>query len=292
LHLDAGKNSVGNLNRVSNFVLAVEEVPHVKETVHAGQVEKTSALGRPATVSKVALMVASLHNRLAEFLGPDLSGPVTNRKEVLKLGGVTLEGVDGAVMLTVFNTVTHVNFDLILTFVGLHDITLLATDQVLQGRGLGVILKGGSTANLGKGLALYGVGVVKNELISGTFSEHALIPPEKATISRGGDALGSGLGSGQPVDIVDGVVVGLFKESGLDRLDNSGGATLTLIKELKGAVVGTTNNNISIFVVEHKGAKRRGGFKSTFGPVGVVQVPDVGHLRHVGGSLLETELGV
>jgi hypothetical protein len=211
LNLDAGKNSVGNLNRVGNFILAVEEVPYVKETVHACQVEKTSALGRPTTVSKIALMVVSLHNRLAELLEPDLSGPVTNRKEVLKLGGVTLECVYGAVMLTVFNTVAHVNFDLIFTFVSFHDLTLLATDQVLQGRGLRVVLKSRSTANLGKRLALHGVVVVENELVRGTFSEHALIPPEKATISGCGDALGSGLGSGQPVYIVDGVVVGLFK---------------------------------------------------------------------------------
>jgi hypothetical protein len=160
LHLDAGKNSVGNLHGVSDFVLAVEEIPHIKETVHAGQVEKTATLGRPATVSQVALMVAGLHNGLTELLGPNFGGPVTNRKEVLELGGVTLEGVDGAVMLAILKTVTNVDFDLVLTSVSLHDVALFATDQVLHGGSLGVVLEGGSTANLGEGRSSDGVSVV------------------------------------------------------------------------------------------------------------------------------------
>jgi hypothetical protein len=237
-------------------------------------------------------MVAGLHDGLTELLGPDLGGPVTDGKEVLKLGGVTLESVDGAVMLSVFETVAHINFDLVLTSVSLHDVTLLATDQVLHRGSLRVVLKGGSTANLGCGWARNRVSVVEDKLISGALSEHALVPPEEATIGGGGDTLGSGLGGGEPVNIVDGVVMTLLEDGGLNGLDDTWGATFTLIEELEGTVVSTTNDDISILVVEHEGAQGGARVKGTFGSVRVVQVPDVRHPRHVGRHLLEAELGV
>ena len=45
-------------------------------------------------------MVASLHNRMAlEIFTPNLGGPITDSQEVLKVTGVSLDIVDGAVML-------------------------------------------------------------------------------------------------------------------------------------------------------------------------------------------------
>jgi hypothetical protein len=53
LNVDCCQNAVRNLLGVSNFVLSVEEVPDVQETVHSCQEEKTGANGGPATVSDV-----------------------------------------------------------------------------------------------------------------------------------------------------------------------------------------------------------------------------------------------
>lgn len=78
-------------------------------------------------------MVACLNNGLFKFFGPNLGTPVTDGQEVFKLEGVTLEGVDGAVMLAVFETVTHVDFNLVLTTIGLHHATILTTNKVLHG---------------------------------------------------------------------------------------------------------------------------------------------------------------
>ena len=77
-------------------------------------------------------MVASLHDGLTELLRPDLSAPVTNGQEVFELGGVTLKSIDGAVMLAVLLTITHVNFNLVLTTIGLHHGTVLATAEILH----------------------------------------------------------------------------------------------------------------------------------------------------------------
>jgi hypothetical protein len=86
--------------------------------------------------------------------------------------------------------------------------------------------------------------------------------------------------------------MGLLEDGGLDGLDHARGATLTLIEELEGTVVGTTDNNIGVLVVENKGAEGGAGVEGTLRSVGVVEVPDVRHLGHVGRHLLEAELGV
>lgn len=65
-----------------------------------------------------------------------------------------------------------------------------------------------------------------------------------------------------------------------------------MIEELEGTVVSTTNDNISVLVVEHKGAQGGARVKGTFRSVRVVQVPDVRHPGHVERHLLEAELGV
>ena len=49
--LDGGEHGVRDFLGVGDFVLSVEEVPHVEETIHASQEEKTSTSLGPATVS-------------------------------------------------------------------------------------------------------------------------------------------------------------------------------------------------------------------------------------------------
>ena len=49
--LDGGKDCVRYFLGVGDFVLSVEEVPHVEETIHASQEEKASTSLGPATVS-------------------------------------------------------------------------------------------------------------------------------------------------------------------------------------------------------------------------------------------------
>lgn len=75
-----------------------------------------------------------------EILAPDLGGPITNGEEILQVTGVSLDVVDGAVMLTLLKTELQVDFDL-LSFVGLQDVTLFSSNQVLEWRGIRVVLQ-------------------------------------------------------------------------------------------------------------------------------------------------------
>jgi hypothetical protein len=75
-----------------------------------------------------------------EILAPDLGGPITNGEEILQVTGVSLDVVDGAVMLTLLKTELQVDFDL-LSFVGLQDVTLFSSNQVLEWRGICVVLQ-------------------------------------------------------------------------------------------------------------------------------------------------------
>ena len=79
-------------------------------------------------------MVTCLHDGMAlEILAPDLGGPITNREEVLAVTGVSLDLVDGAVMLALLKTELQVDFGGLLSLVGLEDVTLFGTDEVLEG---------------------------------------------------------------------------------------------------------------------------------------------------------------
>lgn len=63
---------------------------------------------------------------------PDLGGPVTDGQEVLEVTWVPLNVVDRSMMLALVHTELQVDFDL-LTLVGLEDVTLFGTDEVLKG---------------------------------------------------------------------------------------------------------------------------------------------------------------
>ena len=85
----------------------------------------------------------------------------------------------------------------------------------------------------------------------------------------------------------------LLEDGGLGRSDGAASITVVSpIEEADATVVGTTDEQISVLLREGHGAEGRGGLKADFWRVRVVQVPDVGGLRHVGGGLLEAELGV
>mmetsp|Transcript_33233 Transcript_33233/g.50950 ORF Transcript_33233/g.50950 Transcript_33233/m.50950 type:complete len:309 (+) Transcript_33233:73-999(+) len=118
VHRDRRQRRVTDLLAVGHFVLSVVEVPHIEETVDAGQEEQTASGGGPAAVSQVARVVTSLHDGRLQLLTPDLGLPVTDREEVLHVAGVPLQRVDRAVMLAALDTESLGNFDR-LSLVGL-----------------------------------------------------------------------------------------------------------------------------------------------------------------------------
>ena len=237
-------------------------------------------------------MIARLHNGVAfQVLTPDLSTPVTDRQEVLELARISLDVVDGTVMLALLKTELEVDFDL-LALVGLEDITLLSTDEVLERGGIGVVLETSTTEHLGLDNTVDSEVFDEFKLFEGTTLKVSLIPPKKATIGRCGDALGTSLAS-NPVNIVDWVVVRLLENGGEGSLDGSTGTlVVTTIEEADGTVVRATDDQIAVLLRESHGAEGRSRLKSDFRRVRVVQVPDVRVFGHVGGGLLEAELGV
>jgi len=64
------------------------------------------------------------------------------------------------------------------------------------------------------------------------------------------------------------------------------------IEEGKSAIVLACNNNVKVFVIESHLGDGRCGLKSLLRSVRVGKVPNVGFLGHVGGHLLEAELGI
>ena len=123
-----------------------------------------------------------------EIFTPDLGRPVTNSQEVFEMARVSFNVVDRAVMFSLFKTEPQVDFDL-LSLVGLEDVTLLGTDQVLERGSIRVVLKRGTTENLRDGLVTDLEVFDELELFSGTGFEVSLIPPQKTAISGGRDAL-------------------------------------------------------------------------------------------------------
>jgi hypothetical protein len=74
-----------------------------------------------------------LHDRVTlKIFAPDLGRPVTDGQEVLEVTWVPLNVVDRSMMLTLVHTELQVDFNL-LTLVGLEDVTLLSTDEILKG---------------------------------------------------------------------------------------------------------------------------------------------------------------
>ena len=205
--------------------------------------------------------------------------------------GVSLDVVDGAVMLALLKTELQVNFGGLLSLVGLEDVTLFGTNEVLEGQ-FRIILQGGATEDLGASLSVDLEVFDELELVSGASLEVSLVPPEETTIGGGGDTLSTGL-SRYPVDVVDGVGVGLLKDGSERGADITTRAlAVSPIEEADATVVGTTRDQVTVLLREGQRAQGRAGLETDFRGVRVVEVPDVGRLGHVGGHLLEAELGV
>ena len=133
--------------------MTVVNIPDVEETIHAGQVEDTGAGRGPATISKVTVVVSGLHNGLLDFFRPNLGGPITDSKEIFKMGGISLHRVDRTVMTTTFHSVSSGNFSL-LSPLSLDDVTLLGTNHVLHGGSICVVVEASTAKNLGRGTFL------------------------------------------------------------------------------------------------------------------------------------------
>ena len=87
--------------------------------------------------------------------------------------------------------------------------------------------------------------------------------------------------------------MGLLK-NGCESGANLAASVLAIspVEEADASVVRTANDKITVLLREGKRAQGRGRLKTDFWRIRVVQVPDVGGFWHVGGHLLEAELGV
>jgi hypothetical protein len=174
----------------------------------------------------------------------------------------------------------------------LQNVTLLGTNKVLKRTGVLVVLERSTTKNLGDWLIIDLENFAEDKLVNWAVSELLHIPPKDATVSGGGDALGTWLTDSQPVYVIDGVVMRLLEESCLDGLNNTRGGTFTLIKERERTVIWTTDNDIRVLVIENHGAESRRGRESLLWRIGVVQIPNVRIERHPRGHLLEAKHGI
>lgn len=206
--------------------MSVEEVPHIEETVHSSEEEETGASLGPATVGQVGAVVPCLHNGELLLLGPDLGRPISYGQEEFIPAGVSLDRVNGSVMLAAFKTVSPVDLS-VLSLVDSDDVSLLGTDEVVESV-LRVILEGGSSENLLAGVSIGTRDLLINgNLVDGASGEVSVVPPEEATVGGGRDALGTALTDGDPVGIVDGVVMGLLECGTSEGLDDTLGRALS-----------------------------------------------------------------
>ena len=292
VHGDGGKGRVTDLLTVGAFVLSIVEVPHIEETVDPGQEEQARSGGGPATVRKISRVVPSLHDGSPHLFRPDLGGPITDTEEELCLVGVSLQSIDGSVMLSRVTSVLELDVDLVLSSVCQHDVSLLSSEKILL-RDITAVAQRGATENLCLLLLLSFLfeGLVEDEAVHGRITWILVIPPQDLSVSGGGDALVTSLAD-DPLDRVDWVVMTLLKNSGLEGLDDSRSVNSLDIEEGQRTVIRTTDNDVWVLLVEGHAAQRTGWQQSLLWEVGVGQVPDVGLTRHVLGHLLEPQHGV
>lgn len=137
------------------------------------------------------------------------------------MGWVTLESIDWTVMLALLSTEALDDFNTIFFLICHHKGTLLSADKVLKRGCIGVIFKTGATEDLGGRFISNGVIFVHNKLFGGSIAKLSLVPPEKSTISGGRDAFGGRLTKGEPVNVVNWVVMTLLKKSRRNRLNHA-----------------------------------------------------------------------
>ena len=82
----------------SHVVLSVKVIPDIQHAVLSRDEEHALSSRAPAARSEVCGVVLGSHDWGFEVLAPDTCGPVAHRHEVLGVGGVTLDRVDGGMM--------------------------------------------------------------------------------------------------------------------------------------------------------------------------------------------------
>jgi len=127
---NGSKRAVTDLLTKRDLILSIIEIPDIEETIDSSKEEKTASGWRPAAVGKISGVISCLHDGRLLLFTPDLGAPITNRKEILRVRWVSIEGVNWSMMFTRFKTESLLNFDS-LSLICLQNITLLCTNEIL-----------------------------------------------------------------------------------------------------------------------------------------------------------------
>merc|ERR1719399_2268138 len=139
------QSTVPDLMSIRNFVLAVEVVPHIYNTVHARDEEDAGTSRTPTTGGQVGRVVLRRHDRRLEVLHPDAGGPVADRHEKFCVRLVPMDRINGAVVLAVVLVVDRNTIILLpVSQIDRQYYTLLRTDHIFCGYLL-VVVHGTST---------------------------------------------------------------------------------------------------------------------------------------------------
>jgi len=131
VHGNGSQWTVTNFLTVGDFVLPVVVIPDIEESIDTSQVEEATSLWRPTAVSQVGRVVSRLHHWRRNILMPNLSRPITNWKEVLRMSWITPKWVNWTMMLSTFVSESSDNIESF-SFICLNNQTLLRSNQVVE----------------------------------------------------------------------------------------------------------------------------------------------------------------
>lgn len=137
-----------------------------------------------------------------------------------------------------------------LSLVSLEDISLLSTNQILKRTSIRVVFERGWTKKLLLGYTVSSDFLVQFQTVSWDWLFTLHIPPEKSTIGWCWDTLITSLTNSKPVNIINWIVMRLLKDGCSEWLNNTLWVSLSNIKVSKWAVVATSNQDITILVIE------------------------------------------
>lgn len=157
------------------------------------------------------------------------------------------------------------------SLVCLNNEALLSSNKIVERTSFSQVLEWSSTENL-----LFHFTLIIWNLVSYLISlfwktiSVETVPPNDAPITSKRHAFITCLTSLNPANSINWIVMRLFKDSGEYRPNDSLGVAITSIEKWQRSVVRSTNNNISIFVVERHTAKRWWSQKCFFWEVWIV----------------------
>ena len=129
---DGSQWSIRNFVGEGNFILFVVVIPYIEPTILSGEEESTNSCWRETTVTQVTFMIFSLNKGSFEVIHPDLSTPITNGHEHLRILEISNNGIDWPQMSIIMSqSVVDFNWSLWL-FVGDNQRTLLSTNDVFS----------------------------------------------------------------------------------------------------------------------------------------------------------------